>query len=129
MKHRVTLTVTSLLSVLLFGTHWVDEISRGMERGDLSVIGGVIILIVWSYGTLAFGDRLPGYIVMFLGGLLGMGVLYLHMKGAGIVGGRIANTSGIFFWVWTLIALGTTSTLSALLAVQGLWSMRRRQPA
>ena len=31
------------------------------------------------------------------------------MRGAGLVGGRIANTDGMFFWVWTLIALGVTA--------------------
>jgi hypothetical protein len=28
------------------------------------------------------------------------------MQGAGLVGGRIANSSGMFFWVWTHLALG-----------------------
>jgi len=36
MHERVTLTITSLLSVLLFTFHWADEIARGIEPGTLS---------------------------------------------------------------------------------------------
>jgi len=127
MKHNVTLTITSLLSILLFAFHWVDEISRGMETGGLSALGGVLILVVWLYGTLVLAERRSGYIIMLLGGIFGLGVLVLHMKGTGIVGRRIANTRGIFFWVRTLIALGVTSSYSAILAARGLWSLRRGQ--
>ena len=122
MRPIVTLTITSLLSVVLFSFHWVDEIARGLERGTLQGLGGVLILTVWVYGTVALAGRRSGYIITLLGGILGFGVLILHMRGAGLVGGRIANTSGQFFWVWTLIALGVTSAISALLSVRGLWS-------
>ena len=126
MKNNVTLTVTSLLSILLFASHWADEVSRGMEPGTLSAFGGVLILVVWLSGTLVLGDRRSGYIISLIGGILGLGVLILHMTGKGMVGGRIApNSTGAFFWVWTLIALGATSTLSAILAAKGIWSLRR----
>jgi len=128
MKHRVTLTVTSLLSIVLFASHWADEVSRGMEPGTVSALGGVLILVVWLSGTLVLGDRRSGYIISLIGGILGLGVLILHMTGKGMVGGRIApNSSGAFFWVWTLIALGSTSTISAILAAHGLWSPQRDQ--
>jgi hypothetical protein len=126
MKNNVTLTVTSLLSVLLFAFHWADEVSRGMEPGTVSALGGFVILVVWLSGTLGLGDRRSGYIISLIGGILGLGVLILHMTGKGMVGGRIPpNTNGAFFWVWTLIALGSTSTISAILAARGLWSLRR----
>jgi hypothetical protein len=127
MKHNVTLTITSLLSILLFALHWVDEVSRGLETGRVSALGGVLILVVWLYGTLVLAERRSGYILTLLGGIFGLGVLVLHMQGAGIVGRRIANTSGIFFWVLTLIALGVTSSFSAILSAHGLWSVRRGQ--
>jgi len=128
MKDKVTLTVTSLLSILLFAFHWADEVSRGMEPGTVSALGGVLILVVWLSGTLVLGDRRSGYIISLIGGILGLGVLILHMTGKGMVGGRIApNSSGAFFWVWTLIALGSTSTISAILAAHGLWSPQRDQ--
>jgi hypothetical protein len=126
MKDKAALTTTSLLSVLLFAFHWADEVSRGMEAGTLSALGGVVILVVWLSGTLVLGDRRSGYIITLVGGILGLGVLVLHMSGRGMVGGRIAtNSSGAFFWVLTLIALGVTSTVSAILAARGLWSLQR----
>jgi hypothetical protein len=127
MQHKITLTITSLLSILLFALHWVDEIARGLEPGGVSGLGGVLILVVWLYGTLVLGERRSGYIIMLLGSIGGLGVLVLHMKGAGLVGGRIANTGRIFFWVWTLIALGVTGTFSAILSAHGLWRLRRGQ--
>ena len=87
----------------------------------------MLILVVWLYGTLVLGERRSGYIIMLLGSIGGLGVLVIHMRGAGLVGGRIANSSGVFFWVWTLIALGVTSTFSAILSARGLWSLRGGQ--
>jgi hypothetical protein len=130
MNHNVTLRITSLLSVLLFAFHWADEISRGMEVGTLSAFGGIVILVVWLSGTLVLGGRRSGYIISLVGGILGLGVLVLHMSGKGMVGGRIApNSPGAFFWIWTLIALGTTSTISAILAARALWRTARSRSA
>jgi hypothetical protein len=42
-------------------------------------------------------------------------------KGVGI-GSNIANSSGAFFFVWTLLALGVTALFSVILSVRGLWS-------
>jgi hypothetical protein len=127
MKHQVTLTITSLLSILFFTFHWVDEIARGMESGGVSGLGGLLILVVWLYGTLVLGERRSGYVVMLLGSVFGLAVLVVHMKGAGLTGGRIAHSSGIFFWVWTLIALGVTSTFSMILSARGLRGVKRGQ--
>jgi hypothetical protein len=123
-ENRGTLTITSLLSIFLFAFHWVDEIVRGLEPGGISGIGGVVILVVWLSGPLVFSDRRSGYIIMLLGGILGAGVLVLHMMGAGLVGGRIANSGGKYFWVLTLIALGASGALSVVLSMRGLWSAR-----
>lgn len=124
MQPNRMLTITSLLTVLFFTFHWTDDIVRGMAPGGVSGLFGVLILVVWLYGTLVVGERRLGHIIMLLGSLLGAGVLVIHMRGAGLVGGRIANSSGVFFWVWTLIALGATGTFSAILAARGLWSLR-----
>jgi hypothetical protein len=128
MQQKLTLTITSLLSILLFALHWVDEVARGLEPGGVSGLGGVLILVVWLYGTLVLRERRAGYIIMLLGSIFGLGVLVFHMKGAGLVGGRIANSGGIFFWVWTLIALGVTATFSGILSARGLWGLQRGQP-
>jgi hypothetical protein len=41
-----------------------------------------------------------------------------------MVGGRIAGTDGMRFWVWTLLAIGATSAFSAILAARELWRLR-----
>ncbi len=127
MKPDVMLTIASLLSILLMTFHFTDDIVRGMEPGSVSTLYGVLILVVWLYGTLVLAERRSGYVIMLLGSILGSGVPVIHMMGAGLVGGRIANSSGIFFWVWTLIALGVTALFSVILSARGLW--RRADPS
>jgi len=127
MKQQVALTVTSVVSILLFTLHWVDEIRRGLEPGTFSGgIWGVVILAVWLYAAVGLGEGRARYIILLLGSILGVGVLVLHMQGAGLVGGKVgASGHGVFFWVWTLIAFGTISAVSAVLSAQGLWRTRR----
>jgi hypothetical protein len=129
MKHSVMLTITSLLSILFLTLHLTDDIARGWEPGGLSnLIGGVLISVVWLYGTLVLAERRSGYIIILLGSLLGVGVPYIHMRGKGVgVASGIANSSGGFFFVWTLIALGVTALFSVILSARGLWSLRRGQ--
>lgn len=128
MKHRVTLTITSLLSILLFSLHWADEISRGLERGTMSSFGGLLILAVWLCGALVLGGRF-GLVILLLGSILASGVPVLHMQGIGLIGGRIpVNSSGALFWVWTNIALGASGMVSFVLSAVALWSTFRRTP-
>jgi hypothetical protein len=47
MKHQVTLTIASLLSVLFMAFHLTDDIVRGIEPGGVSTLVGVLILVVW----------------------------------------------------------------------------------
>lgn len=127
MRHNVILTITSLLSILFLTFHLTDDIVRGMEPGGLSnLVGGVLILVVWLYGTLVLAERRSGYVILLLGSLLGLGVPVIHMMGKGV--GEIAKSSGGFFFVWTLLALGVTASFSLILSVRGLWSLRRGQP-
>jgi hypothetical protein len=130
MKRSVMLTITSLLSLLLFTFHLTDDIVRGMEPGGLSnLIGGVLISVVWLYGTLVLAERRSGYVIMILGSLLSLAIPVVHMKGKGVgVASGIANSSGGFFFVWTLIALGVTGLFSAILSARGLWSLPWRRP-
>ncbi|MGH9933212.1 MAG: hypothetical protein ACREA9_28850 [Pyrinomonadaceae bacterium] len=130
MKRSVMLTIASLLSILFMTFHLTDDIVRGWEPGGLNnLIGGVLILVVWLYGTLVLAERRSGYIILLLGGLLSLGVPVLHMKGKGVgVASGIANSSGSFFFVWTLIALGVTGVFSVILSARGLWSLPWRRP-
>jgi hypothetical protein len=124
MTNRVSLMVASLLSILFTTLHVADDIVRGMEPGKLPDLIVVPILVVWLWGTLVLAEKRAGYIIVLLGSLLGMLVPVIHMKGAG-VGGALAESSGGFFFVWVLIALGVTSMFSVVLCLRGLWLWRR----
>jgi hypothetical protein len=127
MKRSVMLTITSLLSILLMTFHLSDDIVRGFEPGGVKNITGVLMLVVWLYGTTVLAERRSGYIIILLGSILGSGVPVVHMIGKGLVGGRIANSGGIFFWVWTLITLQVTAIFSLILSARGLWSLSWRR--
>ncbi len=130
MKHTVTLTITSLLSILFLTFHLADDIVRGFEKGGVANLSALPIFVLWLYGTLVLAERRSGYIIIFLASLLGLGVPFIHMMGKGVgVHSRIANSSGAFFFVWTLIALGVTTLFSVILAARGLWNLKWSQSA
>ena len=129
MNRNVLLTSASLLSILLMTFHLSDDIVRGFEPGGVKNVIGVLMLVVWLYGTTVLAERRSGYIIILLGSILGSGVPVVHMIGRGLVGGRIANTSGMLFWVWTLITLQVTAIFSLILSVRGLWSLPWRRGA
>jgi len=80
------------------------------------------------YGTLLLAERRSGYIIMLLGSLFSLVVPYIHMRGKGVGGAsRLAGTSGHFFFVWTLIAIGVLGLFSAILSARGLWSLPWRR--
>ena len=129
MKNSVMLTITSLLLVLFLTFHLAHDIVRGFEPGGLSnLVGGVLITVVLLFGILVLAERRSGYIIMLLGSLSSLVVPYIHMRGKGVGGAsRLAGTSGHFFFVWTLIAIGVLGLFSAILAVRGLWSLPWRR--
>jgi hypothetical protein len=119
------LTITTVLSVLLFTFHVADDIGRGFEEGRVWNLSAVLIFVVWLSGALLLPGRRLGYAHTLLGSLLGLAAPTLHMSGKGV--GEIAKSSGGFFFVWTLLALGVTALLSVILSVHGLWRQRRGQ--
>jgi hypothetical protein len=129
MKNSSMLTIASLLSILFLTFHLADDIVRGFEPGGLSnLVVTVLICVVWLYGTLVLAERRSGYIITFLFGLFSLVVPYVHMKGKGVgVASRLVNTSGHFFFVWTLIAIGVIGLFSAILSARGLWSLPWRR--
>ena len=129
MKRNVILTITSLLSILLGTFHMSDDIVRGFEKGGVSNLTIVPMCVVWLYGTLLLAGRRSGYIIILLFSLLSSAVPIIHMKGKGVgIGSSIFNSSGGFFFIWTLIALGVTGLFSVVLSVEGLWSLPWRRP-
>ena len=66
-------------------------------------------------------ERRAGYVIILVLSLLGSGIPVMWMTGMG-VGGDIAKSSGAFFFVWTLIALGVTTLFSVILSARALWT-------
>ena len=128
MKENVMLTIASLLSILFFTFHLADDIVRGMEPGTLTNLTAVPTFVVWLYGTLVLAERRSGYIITLLGGLFSLVVPLAHMRGKGVgIASRLAGSSGHFFFVWILIAIGVTGLFSVILAARGLWSLPWRR--
>jgi hypothetical protein len=129
MKNSVMVTIASLLSILLFTLHLADDIVRGMEPGTLTNLIAVPTFVLWMYGALVLSERRSGYIITLLGGLFALLAPLAHMRGKGVgVTSRLANSSGHFFFVWVLIAIGVTGLFSVILSARGLWRLRRGQP-
>ena len=124
MNLRITLTITSLLTILLSSFHLADDVVHGFEPGGVSNYTGVLIMAVYLYATLMLAERRWAHVIVLIGSIGGAYVPYLHMMGSGLVGPRIANSAGIFFWVWTLLALGVTASVSAVLSARGLWNLK-----
>jgi hypothetical protein len=126
MKPNALLTITSLLSILLMTLHVTDDIRRGLSPPGADNIFGVVIFVVWLLGTLALGERRWRYVLMLLGGLFAAAMPVLHMTGAGYA--AIAKSSGGFFFVWTLLAVGITGSFSVILSARALWVLRSAKP-
>lgn len=125
MKQSVILTISSMLSILLMTLHLADDIVRGFEKGGPSNLLAVPIVVIWLYGTLVLAERRSGYVIMLFVGLFAAGMPVLHMRGPRYA--EIARSSGGFFFVWTLFALGATGLFTLILSVRGLWRLRRGQ--
>src|SRR5437870_4200126 len=131
MKHFLTLTITSLLSILFMTFHLTDDTLHakvGTAQAGGSTLVAVPILVVWLYGTLVLTERRSGYVIMLVGSLLGVGMPVIHVMGAGgVFSGQIAKSSADFLFVWTLHALGVIAMFSLILSAHGLWGMQRSQ--
>ena len=123
MKPNAALTVSSLLTIVLFTAHLTHDFLFGldsMSRADTLVF--LLIMLVSSYGTVELAGRRSGFVVTLLLGILASALPVLHTAG----GPRSAGRG--FFFVWTLLMLGASGVFSAALSVRGLWSLTRGWP-
>ena len=123
MKPNVALTVSSLLTIVLFTAHLTHDFLFGldsMSRADTLVF--LLIMLVSSYGTVELAGRRSGFVVTLLLGILAAALPVLHTAG----GPRSAGRG--FFFVWTLLMLGASGVFSAAVSVRGLWSLTRGRP-
>ena len=118
MKPSVMLTVASLLSLLLIMFHLTDDVLLQAE-GAVKYHIPVLVFVAWLYGTLMLSDRVSGYIIMLLGGLVAAGMIVIHSKGG------VVHKSGGFFFVWTMFALSATGWFTMILSARGLWRTLR----
>jgi hypothetical protein len=114
MKPSVMLTIASLLSLLLIMFHLTGDVLLQAE-GAVKFPIPVVIFVVWLYGTLVLSNRVSGYVIMLLGGLIAAAMIVVHSHGG------VVHKSGGFFFVWTLFALSATGWFTAILAARGLW--------
>jgi len=122
MTNTRLLRITSLLSLLLLTLHVTDDIVRGISKAE-PANAALVVLVVFLYGTLVLADGRWGHVIMFLVGLFAAAMPVMHMRGAHYP--EIAASTGGFFFVWTLWALGALGGVTMILAVRGLWSLRR----
>ena len=122
-----TLTVASLLTIVLLPFHIGGDIALGFDRGGSGLVYVVVpILLVLACGALLLAERRSGHVIMFLGGLVALGMPIIHRNGAFTP--TVARSPGGLFFIWTLVALGVTGGLAMILSARGLWRMRRRAP-
>jgi len=129
MKPSQMLTITSVLLIALAIAHLAQDIVYGYEPGTVTNLLVVPIAVIWLYGTLVLAERRSGYIINLLFSLFSLVVPLVHAQGKGFgVASRMAHTTGHFFFVYSLLAIGVLGIFSVILSVHGLWSLpwRRR---
>ncbi len=125
MNLKIALTITALATIVLSTFHLADDVVIGIEPGGTSNYIGVLIVAVFLYATVMLGERRWAHAIVLIGSIGSAFVPYLHMTGVGMVGGKAANYSGKFFWIWTLISLGATALVSVALSAHRLWTLQR----
>jgi hypothetical protein len=124
MKHNRALIVASLLSLLLTIVHLSQDVILQGD-GHVKYPIPVVVFALWLYATVMASDRIWGYIIMLLGGLIGAGMIVVHAKAGGVVD----KSDGLFF-VWILFVLSTTGWFTAILSARGIWTtVRSRRSA
>src|SRR5690242_579140 len=97
MKDKVTLTVTSLLSILFMTFHLTQDTLHarvGNPEAGGSTLVAVPVLVIWLYGALVLAERRSGHIIMLVGSILAMGMPVIHVIGPkGIFSGEMAKYS------------------------------------
>lgn len=114
MRPNALLTIASLLSLLFVIVHMTGDVLLQAE-GHVKYPIPVIVFVVWLYGTFMLPERVAGYIIMFLGGLIAAAMIVVHSRGG------VVRQSGGFYFVFTLFALSATGWFTAILSVRGLW--------
>ena len=128
LKQTAMLTTASLLTIVFMTLHLTGDILFKMSPAGLINLLAVFIFVGQLYGTLVLNERRAGYIIIFFGSVLGLVIPVVHMKGThGVLSGDIGNSGQAFLFVWTILALGITSTFSIILSASALLSLPWRR--
>jgi hypothetical protein len=118
MKRNPMLVLASSISLLLMIVHMSQDV-MGQHVGSVQYPIPVVVFVVWLYATLMLSDRIVGYIIMLLGGLIAAGMIVVHSPGF-----VVKNSGGLFF-VFTLFALSATGWFTAILSARAIWTTLR----
>ncbi|MFZ2029591.1 MAG: hypothetical protein WAU68_04725 [Vitreimonas sp.] len=124
MKPDKLAVVMPVLIVVLLVSHLAQDIVFGYEPAKVATLFALPIVALWLYLALAVAGRGSGYLLLIIGALASAVVPIIHMSGGG-VRQEVVQSSGGFFFIWTLLALAVSASASILLAIHGLWSLRR----
>lgn len=125
MKQNVMLKVASLLSLFLLTLHLTDDVVRGMFPPGIGILYAALASGALMWAMLVLAERRVGQVIMLVVSLIAVAMPVLHTRGVGVV--SVARSSGGFFFVWTLVALGATGTFSFILSVSELLRPSSRQ--
>jgi hypothetical protein len=121
-----TLTIASLISIILLPLHIGGDMAFGFDKGGPGLVYIVVpILLVEACGALLLAERRSGLVIMFLGGLVALGMPIIHRNNGFTP--SVASSPGGLFFIWTLVTLGVTGGLAMILAALGLWKLRSRK--
>lgn len=124
MTHDKAAIIAAPTIVILLTAHLSQDTVYGIEPGNIANLAAAAISGLWLYATLAFAGRRVGCVLLLVAALFMATLPLAHMSGAG-VGEDIAGLNGAAFFVWTLLAIGVVAPASLLLAIHGLWDLRK----
>ena len=121
-----TLTIASLLTIILLPFHIAGDVALGLDPGGPGILFiAVPVLLLVACGTLLLAERRSGHLIMFLGGLVALGMPIIHRHNGFTP--TVAKSPGGVFFIWTLMALGVIGALAIILSARGLWNLRSRR--
>ena len=126
MKRNDLLAQMSLISLILVSIHLPEDYVHGFDKHVVANPYPILIFVVWACGLLLLRERLIGRIILLLGGVVAVAMPVMHLNGH--FAPDFATSNGALRFIWILYAVGTTGSLTIILALRellGTWSVRR----
>ena len=122
MKRNDLLAQMSLISLVLVLIHLPDDYVHGFDMHVVDSPYPVLIFVVWGCGLFLLRERTIGRIILLLGGIAAIGMPIIHLNGHYPPG--FAASAGAYRFICTLYAVGTTGSLTIILALRELFGRR-----